>query len=363
MLLVDKYSPKSLRDWIGDPSIKTQVQGYFTNFIYSTPIMKLLLLDGSPGNGKTSIVYAIANDMNLNVIEVNASDHRNKADIKTLKGLAYLHNEKQNVILIDEADGLRSWKYIMDFLKNPPCPVILTCNNISKIDYKVIKLCLPITINYPPRFVVSEHLKHISISEGCDISDTNIDTIAKLCTNVRSAIYTLQQWSMGKMDKIEALDTQFTIEDKMGKLFKGESVYLTNTEHYEIIKWGIANHLKIGQLSQLSILQSLGKRVAGMQDLIRDFGYTIRGSIGKYVIRKPIPRWKRRWKKDKKFIKKLDSNNKKLSKLSRQESRQHVGKETNEKLTEISRKNNEPEIDINEKLKIKSTGRNLEELF
>ncbi|UCD02569.1 MAG: AAA family ATPase, partial [Promethearchaeota archaeon] len=40
------------------------------------PEKSAVLLEGPPGIGKTSIVYALANDLNMEVVETNASDTR-----------------------------------------------------------------------------------------------------------------------------------------------------------------------------------------------------------------------------------------------------------------------------------------------
>jgi len=150
------------------------------------------------------------------------------------------------------------------------------------------------------------------------------------------------------MDKIEPLDTQFTLKEKMRKLFKGETTYITNSEHYKIIEWGLANHIDLEQLSNLSMLQSLGKRTSGMQDLVRNFGYCIRGNIDK--IREPVPKWKKQYNKDKKTIKKLNKNNRRLSK----------------KITSVikdSKKEPDETKDMEKNLNIRIPNRKLEEFF
>jgi len=46
------------------------------------PVKAAVLLEGPPGIGKTSIVFALANDFNMEVVETNASDTRTR---KTLE--------------------------------------------------------------------------------------------------------------------------------------------------------------------------------------------------------------------------------------------------------------------------------------
>ena len=42
-----------------------------------------ILMEGPPGVGKTSIVYALANDLNMDVLETNASDVRTKKTLES----------------------------------------------------------------------------------------------------------------------------------------------------------------------------------------------------------------------------------------------------------------------------------------
>jgi DNA polymerase III delta prime subunit len=327
MLWVDKYNPNKLSEWIGDPKIKSEVKNYLKGALYKSGLAKCLILEGSPGNGKTSIVYALANDMDLNIIEINASDKRGKNDMMRLIELGYVSGEKRNIILIDEADGIRAWKEVMMLIDLKPCPVILTCNRIDKIDWKIVKRALTVSVPYPPTFVVFDRLKDIAHQEGLDtIKDTDIRRIANKCTNIRGAIYTLQQFSMGQMKKIEALDIEFTIEEKMRRLFGGKQVHLDYGDYYKIFEWGVANYVDNVQLSQYSTLSSFGRSISGMQDMVRMFGDYIRSNISE--LRIPIPKWKRKYHKDRKLIKKLDND---LTKFKKKNTRKKVKRHVPEK--------------------------------
>ena len=102
---------------------------------------------GPTGIGKTISAYALANEMDLEILEVNASDIRNKEQIEQKIGSAIGQQSlffKQKLILIDEIDGLSGTKdrggllAITNMLEKSSFPIILTATN--PWDYKFNKL-------------------------------------------------------------------------------------------------------------------------------------------------------------------------------------------------------------------------------
>ena len=110
-----------------------------------SPEKAAILLEGPPGIGKTSIVYALANDFNMEVIETNASDTRTRATLeKRLKEttksrgiMDFITQSKEKLILIDEVDGIYGVKdrgavpTIIDLVQNTQFPIIM-CSNEYK---------------------------------------------------------------------------------------------------------------------------------------------------------------------------------------------------------------------------------------
>lgn len=104
-----------------------------------------VLLEGPPGIGKTSIVYALANDLNMEVIETNASDTRTKNAIErrlkeTTKSrgiMDFISQTREKLILIDEVDGIYGVQdrgavpTIIDLIQKTQFPIIM-CSNEYK---------------------------------------------------------------------------------------------------------------------------------------------------------------------------------------------------------------------------------------
>ncbi|MFX1477837.1 MAG: replication factor C large subunit [Promethearchaeota archaeon] len=130
---------------------KTAIEKDQKELIKIDPEKAAILLEGPPGIGKTSIVYALANDMNMEVIETNASETRTKKTIeKKLKEttksrgiMDFITGSKEKLILIDEIDGLYGVQdrgavpTILDLVQNTQFPIIM-CSNEYKTNLQPI---------------------------------------------------------------------------------------------------------------------------------------------------------------------------------------------------------------------------------
>ncbi len=115
------------------------------------PDKAAVLLEGPPGIGKTSIVYALANDLNMEVIETNASDTRTKDALErklkeTTKSrgiMDFITESKEKLILIDEIDGIYGVQdrgavpTVINLIQNTQFPIIM-CSNEYKSNLQTL---------------------------------------------------------------------------------------------------------------------------------------------------------------------------------------------------------------------------------
>jgi len=278
---VEKYRPQSAKDLIGFEKIINKLKQFLDEFfILQTKYrnlrkeLKLItdvsiikkkklqlksfqlkmqrqkaqILIGPPGVGKTTIVYALANDYNMSVIELNASDVRTEDKIQeklqeTVKSTNLLsftsQKSKGKIILIDEVDGLHGQsdrggvKALVNIIALSKFPLILTCNYRDKKLKTLFDLLGSINISKASAEDISKVLRKISKSENLEITEKQIHQLG-IGSNgdYRSAINDLQALTQSSMhideDTLANInikrDTETEIQVFMNKMFATQRI-------------------------------------------------------------------------------------------------------------------------------------------
>ena len=151
----EKYRPKSLSQVVGNESAIRAMKRWADQWSRGTPKKKTITLKGVPGSGKTSSALALANDYGWDVVEMNASDHRNAASIRRVAGAGSLGQTftddgeflttaegRRKLIVIDEADNLfgredyGGAKAIVETIRQSSQPIILIVNDYYALTRK-----------------------------------------------------------------------------------------------------------------------------------------------------------------------------------------------------------------------------------
>jgi len=131
-----KYSPKKLKDIAGQDKAVASLKKFIVNFKQEKK--KAVLVYGPTGSGKTSAVYSIANELGLEIVELNASDFRTGDDIASIVGSASKQMSlffKGKIILIDEIDGVSGTQdrgglpEIARLVDTTSFPIVMTAND------------------------------------------------------------------------------------------------------------------------------------------------------------------------------------------------------------------------------------------
>lgn len=210
-----KYRPKTGRDIVGQTEAVEKTKNFLVNF--KKQPKKALMLYGPSGSGKTSIVHALANELGLELLEVNASDVRNQDAINQRIGAAirqYSLFNKGKVILVDEIDGIAGQEdrggilALLALISETHFPMVLTSNN--PFDQKFDKLrsaSFMVELQQLSVADMANHLKKIADAESVSFEGESLKKLARSTGgDLRAAINDLQTLSHDKKLGDEGLD-------------------------------------------------------------------------------------------------------------------------------------------------------------
>jgi len=206
-LLVEKYRPTNLNNYVGNESIKKSI----SNYIGQNDIQNLIFY-GPAGTGKTTLAKLIIKNIDCDYIYINASDERGIETIRDkVSGFASVASFKPlKVIILDEADFLTiqaqaSLRNIIETFSRTT-RFILTCNFIERIIDPLQSRCQTLKIVPPSKLDIVKHLNKITDKEGIKVS--KINDLAMVVNNnypdIRKMLNTIQlstQDNQLKLDK------------------------------------------------------------------------------------------------------------------------------------------------------------------
>src|ERR687884_1196650 len=179
------YRPTRVQDMIGNEEERLTVMKWLSGWVKGS---RPLLLVGPPGVGKTTLVHALARQLDYDLIEMNASDTRNRDQLEQLITPILVNTSifgKNILLFLDEVDGISGREdtggieSIVRIMKQPTIPVIMAANNKDAKIKDLTKVSKTIQFNaVTPRLlmllldsVLKDQGKKLSISEKSVIVD------------------------------------------------------------------------------------------------------------------------------------------------------------------------------------------------
>lgn len=223
----EKYRPKTLADVVGNENAVRSMKRWAESWSRGIPRKKAFVLMGEPGIGKTSSALALANDLGWDIVEMNASDHRNAESIKRVAGQGAMSQTltldgefkstaqgNMKLIILDEADNLfgredyGGAKAIVEVIKASSQPIILIVNDYYELTRKASalrSLSESAVFRRLDKRVIVAVLTRIASAEGVAMGQEPLGSIADNASgDLRAAVNDLQMLMEGRSEVVSA---------------------------------------------------------------------------------------------------------------------------------------------------------------
>jgi replication factor C large subunit len=228
-----KYAPTKVAD-VPQPLAAAALE----NFIKQFGKKKGLILVGPSGTGKTALVYALAKERGLELIETNASDHRTGPEIESRVGsasrqMSLFGNSK--LILVDELDGITGTHdrggipALVKVLDQTSFPVIMTCADLADKRYNPLtRLSVVVELGPVDPTAAATIIARIAAAERIKADPALLLSLARRSGgDLRALINDFQALTEGRheltkaaIDDIASRDKDETIQPALIKVLK-----------------------------------------------------------------------------------------------------------------------------------------------
>lgn len=226
-ILCEKYRAACYIDIKGQDTAIDRIKAFIKTF----PLKKAILLHGPAGTGKTSLAYALAKETNSDIMELNASDLRNKDQLeKVLKPATEQASlfGKARIILIDEVDGISTsdrggLTELLALIDKTHFPIIITANDIWQQKFNLLRKKTELvqfkSLDYK---TILKILKEIAEKEKIKVTPDILASIAiKSRGDVRSALNDLETVEMVNLpEELSERDKEDDIFNVLRHIFK-----------------------------------------------------------------------------------------------------------------------------------------------
>ena len=204
-LLVEKYRPSKLENYVGNETIKKSISKY----LEQNDIQNLIFY-GPAGTGKTTLAKIIIKNLDCDHLYINASDERGIETIRDkVQGFASVASFKPlKVVILDEADFLTiqaqaSLRNIIETFSRTT-RFIMTCNFVERIIDPLQSRCQVLKIIPPTKKDVAKHLNWILQQESIkhNINDL-VPLVNQYYPDLRKCINTIQLSTLDNTLKLD----------------------------------------------------------------------------------------------------------------------------------------------------------------
>jgi len=222
----EKYRVRDVYQFVGNEPSRLEVLKWIKNWIKGT---KPILIMGPPGTGKTSFIISMANFFNYDIVELNASDFRNKANLESIVN-PLLNNSsifgKKLLLFLDEVDGISGREdtggltFLISTLKDSNIPIIMAANSKNPKIKELIKSTKLVEFSHLSSFASYLLLQIVLAKEHKFLDmDQKLMLIEKSNGDARTLLNLAQSKLEGKYDPTMVNSAELPIDECINLFF------------------------------------------------------------------------------------------------------------------------------------------------
>jgi replication factor C large subunit len=220
------HRPQRVEQMVGNEDARLAVVKWLSGWVSGT--MPLLLV-GPPGVGKTTIVHALARQFDYDLVEMNASDVRNRDSIEARIKPVFANTGlfgRRILLFLDEVDGISGREdsggldALVDLIKEPTVPVIMAANEKSAKIKELAKGCKTVEFApVPPRLLLM-FLDHVLAKEKAKLGPGDrVSIVVNSGGDIRSLLNSAQSRTAGYATVSNSDVTEIDIADAINGYF------------------------------------------------------------------------------------------------------------------------------------------------